>query len=223
MEGQKTMPINAERPKDSPTVVIGYTNWRGEYGEREIVPMHPWFGATDWHPELQWLLKAWDVAKDAERDFAIKDIGSAAKVRAIREGDGEVCATEGCGNAATERFESGGVGSIHCPSCIANIAAIAASPTDNLEAGAGDLVARLRSRKGEAITRTERLMDEAADYIEEAAAQLAAVTAENARLREAIAEIADFDPEGPFDPGTLRLIRIAGAARRAALPQEAPK
>lgn len=60
---------------DSPTVVIGYTNWRGEYGEREIVPMRPWFGSTDWHPEAQWLLKAWDVEKDAERDFAIKDIG----------------------------------------------------------------------------------------------------------------------------------------------------
>lgn len=56
-------------------VVIGYTNWRGEYAEREIVPLHVWFGATDWHPEPQWLLKATDVAKGAERDFAVKDIG----------------------------------------------------------------------------------------------------------------------------------------------------
>jgi hypothetical protein len=60
---------------DSPTVVVGYTNWRGQYGEREIVPMRPWFGSTDWHPEEQWLLKAWDVERDAERDFAIKDVG----------------------------------------------------------------------------------------------------------------------------------------------------
>ncbi|MCO5072051.1 MAG: hypothetical protein M9944_12675 [Rhizobiaceae bacterium] len=33
------------------------------------------------------------------------------------------CATDGCGNTATGRFESGGVGSHHCPSCLAKIAA----------------------------------------------------------------------------------------------------
>jgi hypothetical protein len=65
-----------EAPASEQEVVkIGYTNWRGEYAEREIVPMRPWFSATDWHPEPQWLLKAWDIAKGAERDFAIKDIG----------------------------------------------------------------------------------------------------------------------------------------------------
>lgn len=56
-------------------VMIGYTNWRGEYAEREIIPLHVWFGSTDWHPDPQWLLKATDVAKGAERDFAVKDIG----------------------------------------------------------------------------------------------------------------------------------------------------
>jgi hypothetical protein len=39
------------------------------------VPLAPWYGSTEWHPEPQWLLKARDVAKGAERDFAIKDIG----------------------------------------------------------------------------------------------------------------------------------------------------
>ncbi|MCB1470917.1 MAG: hypothetical protein KDK08_28000 [Rhizobiaceae bacterium] len=34
------------------------------------------------------------------------------------------CATDGCGNTATGRFESGGVGSHHCPSCLAKIAAL---------------------------------------------------------------------------------------------------
>ncbi|WP_169194977.1 Lar family restriction alleviation protein [Devosia sp. MC1541] len=61
--------------KNGPSVLIGYTNWRGEYSEREIVPISPWYGSTEWHPEPQWLLKGWDVAKGAERDFAIKDIG----------------------------------------------------------------------------------------------------------------------------------------------------
>lgn len=56
-------------------VEIGYTNWRGEYGRRRIIPLQVWFGATDWHPEPQWLLRAIDADRNAERDFAIKDIG----------------------------------------------------------------------------------------------------------------------------------------------------
>lgn len=56
-------------------VAIGYTNWRGEYGVRNICPIKVWFGSTDWHPEPQWLLTAIDMDKNAERDFAIKDIG----------------------------------------------------------------------------------------------------------------------------------------------------
>ncbi len=55
-------------------VTIEYTNYRGERGEREIIPQKIWFGATDWHPEEQWLLDAHDVAKDALRNFAMKDI-----------------------------------------------------------------------------------------------------------------------------------------------------
>jgi hypothetical protein len=31
------------------------------------------------------------------------------------------CATEGCDNAGTERFEAGGVGSVYCPGCAASI------------------------------------------------------------------------------------------------------
>ena len=38
--------------------------------------------------------------------------------------DAGECATDGCGNTATGRFESGGVGSHHCPSCLAKIAAL---------------------------------------------------------------------------------------------------
>jgi len=38
-----------------------------------------------------------------------------------------------------------------------------------------------------------------------------------AEARATIAEIAGFDPEGPIDPDTVRLIRIAGAYRRKTL------
>lgn len=55
-------------------VKIVYTNWRKETAEREIVPIEIWFGKTEWHPEEQWFLKARDVGRGAERDFALQDI-----------------------------------------------------------------------------------------------------------------------------------------------------
>jgi predicted DNA-binding transcriptional regulator YafY len=55
-------------------VSIFYRNWRGEVAWRKIVPASIYFGSTEWHPQPQWFLKALDVEKQAERDFAIKDI-----------------------------------------------------------------------------------------------------------------------------------------------------
>lgn len=57
---------------DAP-ITLTYTNWRGEAADRTIIPRHVWFGSTEWHPEPQWLLRATDVEKNAERDFALKD------------------------------------------------------------------------------------------------------------------------------------------------------
>jgi len=57
-------------------VRIIYTNWRGETSERKVKPIKIWFGSTEWHKEEQWLLRALDITKDAERDFALKDIRS---------------------------------------------------------------------------------------------------------------------------------------------------
>ncbi len=61
-------------PPDLKNVKIVYTNWRGEKSERHIVPIKIWFGNTDWHAKEQWLLKAFDVDKQAERDFSLIDI-----------------------------------------------------------------------------------------------------------------------------------------------------
>jgi hypothetical protein len=67
--------INTELPKDKPSpATIVYTNWRNETSERHIIPLRVWFGSTKWHKEGQWLLTALDVDKQAERDFALKDI-----------------------------------------------------------------------------------------------------------------------------------------------------
>ena len=55
-------------------VTILYTNWKGETDERNIRPIELRFGATEYHPEEQWLLRAHDIEKNDERNFAMKDI-----------------------------------------------------------------------------------------------------------------------------------------------------
>jgi predicted DNA-binding transcriptional regulator YafY len=61
---------------DPTTIVIDYTNYRGERARRRILPNRLWFGAADWHPEPQWILDAWDIQKGAIRSFAMRDIHS---------------------------------------------------------------------------------------------------------------------------------------------------
>ncbi len=55
-------------------VCIVYKNYRGETGIRHVIPKAIRFASTDWHPEPQWLLEAYDVDKKADRSFAMKDI-----------------------------------------------------------------------------------------------------------------------------------------------------
>lgn len=57
-------------------VVIEYTNYKGVFGKRKIVPQKIYFGSNEWHTEDQWLLDAFDVEKDTNRTFALKDIKS---------------------------------------------------------------------------------------------------------------------------------------------------
>lgn len=51
-----------------------YTNYRGETGKRRVMPKRIWWGSTEYHPEPQWLLLAFDLDKQADRDFAVRDI-----------------------------------------------------------------------------------------------------------------------------------------------------
>lgn len=62
-------------PEGVPAITLGYTNWRGEFARRRVVPIRVWFGSTEWHPEPQSLLRVWDMDKGALRDFALLDIG----------------------------------------------------------------------------------------------------------------------------------------------------
>lgn len=55
-------------------VKFTYKNHAGKVQTRYVVPMHISYGISDWHPEAQWLLNAYDVVKMEERTFAMKDI-----------------------------------------------------------------------------------------------------------------------------------------------------
>lgn len=65
-----------ERMFKDEEVLIDYTNYRGERGSRLIRPLSIRFEKTEYHPEIQWILRAIDINKGATRDFAIKDIHS---------------------------------------------------------------------------------------------------------------------------------------------------
>ncbi len=65
-----------ENMDEKKIVIIDYTNWRDVTALRRIIPIEVFFGATEWHRQEQWFLRAYDVDKDVERSFAIKDIKS---------------------------------------------------------------------------------------------------------------------------------------------------
>lgn len=65
--------MNEER-----AVIIDYTNHRGERRERKVIP-HPRglsFEETPDHKPAQWVLRCWDVEKQTQRTFALKNIHS---------------------------------------------------------------------------------------------------------------------------------------------------
>lgn len=58
-----------------------YVNWKGEFGHREVKVEEILFGSTDYHKKEQWLMKAWDMNKQAERIFAMKDMTNVKNLR----------------------------------------------------------------------------------------------------------------------------------------------
>ena len=57
-----------------------YLNYKGERSERLVKPIEIYYGSTEYHPEPQLLLKAFDIEKKAERDFAMDSIFSWGKI-----------------------------------------------------------------------------------------------------------------------------------------------
>jgi hypothetical protein len=61
------------RDAAGPEVEITYRNYRGEVADRRVRPLRVWFGATEWHPEPQWLLDVVDAVKGL-RSLALSDV-----------------------------------------------------------------------------------------------------------------------------------------------------
>jgi predicted DNA-binding transcriptional regulator YafY len=71
---ERRMPLQDLAVNLGQAIEILYTNYRGETARRRVVPSSLRYGATEYHPEPQWLLDAFDVEKQAERTFAMRDV-----------------------------------------------------------------------------------------------------------------------------------------------------
>ena len=58
------------------SVIIDYTNYKGERRRRKITPKNIAFKSTEYHPQTQWVLHAYDEDKKDFRDFAMTNIHS---------------------------------------------------------------------------------------------------------------------------------------------------
>ena len=66
-------------------VKFTYTNWKGETRQRQASLWNIFFGSNDWHKEPQWLTRGWDLEKNAERTFSLKDITNIERINYKRE------------------------------------------------------------------------------------------------------------------------------------------
>lgn len=57
-----------------PKLTFDYTNHRGEKSVRVVVSPTIFWGQSDYYPEPQWLLNAFDLVKNAWRTFAVARI-----------------------------------------------------------------------------------------------------------------------------------------------------
>lgn len=64
------LPIPEESKKP---VSFVYKNYEGITSIRDVIVHSFYFGVTEWHEEEQWLLHGYDVDKQADRTFALKD------------------------------------------------------------------------------------------------------------------------------------------------------
>ena len=55
-------------------IKVLYQNYKGVEKVRTIIPIEIYFGSTEYHKEEGWLLKVFDIEKQSERTYSLKDI-----------------------------------------------------------------------------------------------------------------------------------------------------
>jgi len=59
--------------KEEEEIFFGYINYRYEYSIRKVIPLSIDLTSSAYHPEKQWIMKAWDINKKDYRSFALSD------------------------------------------------------------------------------------------------------------------------------------------------------
>lgn len=62
--------------KEGDLISFMYTNWKGVLSKRKAIIKGFFFGASDYHPEYQFFVSAFDLDKLEYRLFAVKDISA---------------------------------------------------------------------------------------------------------------------------------------------------
>lgn len=62
-----------------------YVNYKGETEERDVIFKGLDYGDNEWYPERQWFMRCHDIARDADRSFALAKI-DADKIEVIHLG-----------------------------------------------------------------------------------------------------------------------------------------
>ncbi len=57
-----------------PDMTVVYTNYRGEAAQRVIRPISLRYGVSQYHTEPQWIMRALDLDRNVEREFALLDM-----------------------------------------------------------------------------------------------------------------------------------------------------
>lgn len=88
-------------------VIFWYRNHRGAEAYRRVIPIELREGTSEYYPEKQWLLRAYDLEKEAIREFALaKMAGVVGSPPLLFEGG--AAEAEGVMRARDERGSSKG-------------------------------------------------------------------------------------------------------------------
>lgn len=128
--------MNAKSPDHCPELQFRYINHRGENALRRVLPIRVWHGSTDWYPQPQWLLRAFDLDRGGERDFAFASINPPKP--AATEGDA-IGLCEGCSKPIhCDDPHHSGWECLLCAECAPSFADMLAEPQSFIDLSTGE-------------------------------------------------------------------------------------